>query len=72
MLRAGGIGDVDISPVPELVELYLRMGAADTARGLAATYQDRAAAKGLPWAWPGRLAARGSSAAKKTWTPLSA
>ncbi len=50
LLRAGGIGDVDISPVPELVELYLKMGAGDTARQLAAGYQDRAAAKGLPWA----------------------
>ena len=50
LLRAGGIGDVDISPAPELVELYLRTGAADTASRLAATYQERAAAKGLPWA----------------------
>jgi DNA-binding CsgD family transcriptional regulator len=50
MLNSRGIRDVDLSPAPELVELYVRLGrdqeASDTARAFAAD----ANAKGQPWA----------------------
>lgn len=49
-LGALGILDVDLSPIPELVEALLRAGARTTAQDLAATYTRRAAAKGQPWA----------------------
>jgi DNA-binding CsgD family transcriptional regulator len=49
MLLALGIDDVDLSPAPELVEILLRRGEAETAARLAAPYMDAAAAKGQPW-----------------------
>ncbi len=49
-LRANGIGDVDLSPGPELVELHLRAGRRDAAAEVAESYAQRAALKGLPWA----------------------
>ena len=45
-----GIADVDLSPAPELVELYLRW-ANDASRGKAASvFENDAKAKGQPWA----------------------
>ena len=49
-LAAHGIADVDISPAPELVEAYLRVGRAEDAGRLAAGCAAAAAAKGRPWA----------------------
>jgi DNA-binding CsgD family transcriptional regulator len=49
-LRARGFVDVDLSPAPELVEAYLRLGRADEAAAAAAGYAGEAEAKGLPWA----------------------
>ena len=45
-----GIGDVDLSPAPELVEALVQCGRGDEARPLAVSYSERAAAKGQPWA----------------------
>jgi DNA-binding CsgD family transcriptional regulator len=48
--RELGIDDVDMSPGPELVDAYLRLGRLDEAAGAAKTYAGRARAKGQPWA----------------------
>ena len=45
-----GIEDVDMSPAPELVDAYLRLGRVDDAAAAAQRYAARAAAKGQPWA----------------------
>ena len=50
LLAGWGIGDVDLSPVPELVECQLRLGRAGFAAEPAAIYGARAEAKGQPWA----------------------
>jgi DNA-binding CsgD family transcriptional regulator len=49
-LREWGIADVDLSPVPELVELHLRVGQSELAGEMAMVFQRQAAAKGQPWA----------------------
>ncbi len=49
-LRDRGIADVDLSPAPELVDSYLRLGRADEAATVAAAYVAGAEAKGQPWA----------------------
>jgi DNA-binding CsgD family transcriptional regulator len=50
MLRSHGIGDVDLSPGPELVEIYLRLGRNQDAAEAAAEYERGANAKAQPWA----------------------
>ena len=45
-----GIDDVDMSPAPELVDCYLRLGRLDDAHTTAAHHEARARAKGQPWA----------------------
>lgn len=50
LLRTAQIVDVDLSPIPELVELHLFQGTVEKVYHLAAEYQDQALAKGLPWA----------------------
>ena len=50
LLRRLGVKDVDLSPVPELVEGLIRTGHVDTARTLATAYDEQATAKGQPWA----------------------
>jgi DNA-binding CsgD family transcriptional regulator len=50
MLDAWGIGDVDLSPGPERVEIYLRLGRVEEAAETARQYDVAAAAKGHPWA----------------------
>ena len=50
MLDDLGIRDVDLSPVPELVEAMRQAGSAEPADDLAASYAERAATKGQPWA----------------------
>jgi DNA-binding CsgD family transcriptional regulator len=49
-LRARGIADVDLSPGPELVETYLRLGRTDEAAAAAEQHDAAARAKGQPWA----------------------
>jgi DNA-binding CsgD family transcriptional regulator len=49
-LRAHGIADVDLSPAPELVESYLRLGRADDAAATAGEFVPAAEAKAQPWA----------------------
>jgi DNA-binding CsgD family transcriptional regulator len=58
-LRALGVGDVDVSPAPELVEAYLRLGRSEEAASLAAEYSERAAEKGQPWALARAARAKG-------------
>jgi DNA-binding CsgD family transcriptional regulator len=50
--RAGEIGieDVDMSPGAELVDAYLRLGRSEDAEQAARRYEERARAKGQPWA----------------------
>jgi hypothetical protein len=49
-LRARGIADVDLSPAPELVDAYLRLGRPDDAARVAPDFVAQATAKGQPWA----------------------
>ncbi len=49
-MSALGIADVDLSPAPELVESYLRLGRADAASAAAAEFSAAAEAKRQPWA----------------------
>ena len=50
VLRARDIRDVDLSPGPELVQIYLRLGRGDEAAATAAEFERDARAKGQPWA----------------------
>ncbi len=50
VLLNGGIVDADLSPVPELVEEYLRLGRGDDAATVAVDFLAAAEAKGQPWA----------------------
>ncbi len=50
VVRECGIADVDLSPVPELVELYLRLGQPGPARQAATVFEAQAMSKGQPWA----------------------
>jgi hypothetical protein len=45
-----GITDVDLSPVPEVVEAYVRKGRPVAVLGMVEDYCQRAAQKGSPWA----------------------
>jgi DNA-binding CsgD family transcriptional regulator len=45
-----GFDDVDLSPTPEQVEAWLRLGKVEAARPACVVYARRAAVKGLPWA----------------------
>ncbi|HLH66716.1 MAG TPA: AAA family ATPase [Solirubrobacteraceae bacterium] len=49
LLRELGITDADLSPVPELVELYARLGRADHAARAAGAFLEAAESKGQPW-----------------------
>jgi DNA-binding CsgD family transcriptional regulator len=49
-MRSRGIADVDLSPAPELVDAYLRLGRDNDAAALAADFAGQAEAKGQPWA----------------------
>ena len=54
ILQAHGIGDVDLSPGPELVELHMRAGRREIALRTADDYEEQAQRKGQPWASPVR------------------
>ena len=58
-LRAAGIADVDMSPAPELVDAYMRLGRRDEAAAIAARFAPEAEAKGQPWALRARRAVPG-------------
>jgi len=62
-LLARGVGDVDLSPAPELVELYLRLGRRDEAAACLASFEPEAAKKGQPWALARAARSRGLLAA---------
>jgi DNA-binding CsgD family transcriptional regulator len=49
-LHRRGIADVDLSPAPELVDAYLRLGRDEDAAAMAADFVTEAEAKGQPWA----------------------
>jgi DNA-binding CsgD family transcriptional regulator len=49
-LRSRSIADVDLSPAPELVEAFLRLGRRDEAAAVAVDFIEQATAKGQPWA----------------------
>ena len=49
-LRSRGIADVDLSPAPELVDAYLRLGRGEEAAAAAREFVAAAEAKGQPWA----------------------
>ena len=48
-LRTLSVGDVDLSPEPELVEVNLRLGRPDQARFHLSNFEQGALAKGQPW-----------------------
>jgi len=50
VLTSLGVLDPDLSPVPELVEVYLRLGRAEEATAAARAFAVRAKEKGQPWA----------------------
>ena len=58
-LQARGINDVDLSPAPELVDVYLRTGRVDSAAEAAEKFWRDAAVKGSPWAMARAARARG-------------
>ncbi|MEA2405681.1 MAG: hypothetical protein QOE08_2328, partial [Thermoleophilaceae bacterium] len=62
-LRERGIADVDLSPGPELVDGYLRLGRSDDAAAAAAEFVAQAEAKGQPWALARAARCRGLVAA---------
>ena len=62
-LRARGIADVDLSPAPELVDAYLRLGRGHDAERVAAEFGLHAQAKGQPWALARAARCRGLLAA---------
>ena len=67
VLRSRCIQDADLSPVPELVEIYLRLGRGPEAATIAGDFTRDANIKGQPWALAraarcrGQLAAEGES-----------
>jgi DNA-binding CsgD family transcriptional regulator len=60
-----GIGDVDLFPGPELVEALLRVGRPARAQRVAADHEERARAKGRPWALARAHRARGLVASEE-------
>jgi DNA-binding CsgD family transcriptional regulator len=64
LLHAHHILDVDISPGPELVDLYLRLGRGQEAAEAAASFERAAAAKAQPWALARAARCRGLLAAE--------
>ena len=49
VLESQGLKDPDLSPAPELVEAYLRLGKSGDAESVAREYVVQAEAKGQPW-----------------------
>jgi DNA-binding CsgD family transcriptional regulator len=59
VLQTRGISDVDLSPAPELVEAYRRVGRPDAAAKTADVFGREAAVKGSPWALARAARSRG-------------
>jgi DNA-binding CsgD family transcriptional regulator len=64
MLRSRAILDADLSPGPELTEIYLRLGRACEAVAVAAEFSADARAKAQPWAQARAARCRGMVAAE--------
>jgi len=64
VLRSHGIQDADLSPVPELVEIYLRLGRRPQAAKIAGEFTRAADIKGQPWAQARAARCRGLLAAE--------
>ena len=67
VMRDRGIADVDLSPAPELVDAYLRLGRHGEAAQAAQEYVAAAEAKGQPWALARAARCRGMLAADDEW-----
>jgi DNA-binding CsgD family transcriptional regulator len=65
VMREHGIVDADLSPVPELVEAYLRAGREAEAGALSEEYVAAAGAKAQPWALARAYRCRGMLAAAR-------
>ncbi|MFD3403707.1 helix-turn-helix transcriptional regulator [Kribbella sp. NPDC058693] len=59
VLAEYGLKDPDLSPAPELVEVYLRLGRVDDAKRVADEHSTLAEAKGQPWSLARAARARG-------------
>lgn len=66
-MRDRGIADVDLSPAPELVDAYLRLGDPVRAAEVAAEYVQAAESKGQPWALARAARCRGMIASDEGW-----
>ena len=66
-MRDREIADVDLSPAPELVDAYLRLGRAVEAAEAASAYVAAAEAKGQPWARARAARCRGMVAEDGRW-----
>ncbi len=64
------IGDPDLSPAPERVELHLRLGCCDEAAAAAATFSQAADAKQQPWALARAARCRGLLAEDDAFEPI--
>jgi DNA-binding CsgD family transcriptional regulator len=64
VLRSHRIGDPDISPAPELVEIYLRLGRGSEAAKAAEEFDRDASIKAQPWALARAARCRGLIAAE--------
>jgi DNA-binding CsgD family transcriptional regulator len=59
LLRELGITDADLSPAPELVDAYIRLGRGNDAELVCAQFTAAARAKGQPWSLARALRCRG-------------
>jgi DNA-binding CsgD family transcriptional regulator len=59
LLRELGITDADLSPAPELVDAYIRLGRRNDAELVSAQFAAAAEAKGQPWSLARALRCRG-------------
>ena len=66
-MRDRAIADVDLSPAPELVDAYLRLGDRRRADEVTAQYVAAAEAKGQPWALARAARCRGMIAVDDSW-----
>ncbi len=69
LLDALRITDADLSPTPELVDAYIRLGRADAARRLAGQFSEMAEAKGQPWSLARAHRCRGQVAEDDRFVP---
>ncbi len=70
LLAGFGITDADLSPTPELVDAYLRLGRTEPAQHVAAAFAAQAAAKGQAWSLARALRCQGMLAPDDEFAPL--